>query len=114
MLPVFSPILDCSLISLITGAVIQLKTITGEISADEGSSNIVVENTRLLQVMLIYVVSIVHTFIDIDSLLCPEDPSLTMKVPSCEERLMWQQKAVVSVMEAGGINWLVGKVCQFE
>lgn len=72
------------------------------------------ENTKLLQQMLKYVVSIVHIFIDIDSLLCVEDHSLSMKVPTCEERLMWRQKAVVSVMEAGGINWLVGKVCQFE
>ena len=72
------------------------------------------ENTRLLQHVLINVVSIVHSFIDIDSLLCAEDHSLSMNIPSCEERLMWRQKAVVSVMEAGGINWLVGKVCQFE
>ena len=64
--------------------------------------------------MLKYVVAIIHIFIDIDSLLYVEDHSLSMKVPTCEERLMWRQKAVVLVMEAGGINWLVGKVCQFE
>lgn len=28
-----------------------------------------------------------------------------------ETRLLWQQKAIVMVMEAGGVNWLVGKVC---
>ncbi|KAG6608127.1 BEACH domain-containing protein B, partial [Cucurbita argyrosperma subsp. sororia] len=95
------------LTALMKGAVIQLKTIAGELSGDEGLSNIVVENTRLLQHVLINVVSIVHSFIDIDSLLCAEDHSLSMNIPSCEERLMWRQKAVVSVMEAGGINWLV-------
>ncbi|XP_050939531.1 BEACH domain-containing protein B isoform X3 [Cucumis melo] len=95
------------LTALMKGAVIQLKTIAGELSVDEGVSNIVVENTRLLQKMLKYVVSIIHIFIDIDSLLYVEDHSLSMKVPTCEERLMWRQKAVVLVMEAGGINWLV-------
>uniref|UniRef100_A0A0A0LGX7 Uncharacterized protein n=1 Tax=Cucumis sativus TaxID=3659 RepID=A0A0A0LGX7_CUCSA len=95
------------LTALMKGAVIQLKTIAGELSVDEGVSNIVVENTKLLQKMLKYVVSIIHIFIDIDSLFYVEDHSLSMKVPTCEERLMWRQKAVVLVMEAGGINWLV-------
>ena len=72
------------------------------------------EDTKLLQKMLKYVVSIIHIFIDIDSLFYVEDHSLSMKVPTCGERLMWRQKAVVLVMEAGGINWLVGKVCRFE
>lgn len=38
------------------------------------------------------------------------DSSSSLKVPSCETSLHWHQKAVVSVMEAGGLNWLVGKV----
>lgn len=38
------------------------------------------------------------------------DSSSSLKALFCETRLNWHKKAVVSVMEAGGVNWLVGKV----
>lgn len=31
-------------------------------------------------------------------------------VSDSETMMRWRQKAIVSVMEAGGLNWLVGKV----
>lgn len=38
------------------------------------------------------------------------DPS----APASETNLSWHQTTVVSVMEAGGLNWLLGKVCSFS
>lgn len=38
------------------------------------------------------------------------DSSGSLMNPTSETRLHWHQKAVVLVMEAGGLNWLVGKV----
>lgn len=111
------------------GAVVQLKAITGAVSGDESLSNIIVERTGILQKILVYVVSIICSFIDLDTDVfeksqlyswsvdfhvarwgaSPKDSSNSLKVPS-ETRLYWHQKAVVSVMEAGGLNWFVGKV----
>jgi hypothetical protein len=112
-----------------SGAVVQLKTITSALSADESLSNFAVEKTALLQQILVYVVSVIYSFIDLDSNVyeksqlysnsigfvpssgkSPLDSSSNLKVSSYETRLCWHQKAVVSVMEAGGLNWLVGKV----
>ncbi|KAB1203863.1 hypothetical protein CJ030_MR8G003333 [Morella rubra] len=114
------------LTALMKGAVVQLKTITSAVSADESLSTFAVDKTRLLQQILVYVVSIMCCFIDLDSSvyekvqLCSNsicflssdgassiDCSGNSKVPSDETRLQWHQKAVVSVMEAGGLNWLV-------
>lgn len=38
------------------------------------------------------------------------DSSACLMTPPSETKLHWHQKAVVLVMEAGGLNWLVGKV----
>ncbi|CAI9294876.1 unnamed protein product [Lactuca saligna] len=38
------------------------------------------------------------------------EPFIDSRDPLSEKRLQWHQKAVISVMEAGGLNWLVGKV----
>lgn len=117
------------LTALMKGVVIQLKTITGVLSGDEKSSNITVEKTGLLQRILVYIVSIICSFIDLNSNVnekaqlysytiefsfprndaSSSDPSSSIKVPNSETRLNWHNKAVVSVMEAGGLNWLVGK-----
>lgn len=101
---------------------VQLKTICGALSADESLSDSSLEKIRLLQQILIYVVSVIYIFIDLgtnidkqDELFCthvdaPISSSNSSKVLSTEARLHWRQKAIVSVMEAGGLNWLVGKV----
>lgn len=89
------------------------------------------EKTSLLQQILVYVVSIICSFIDSNSNVYENsqlysktlgfnsrdgasqiDSSSTLQVP-CETSFQWHQKAVVSVMEAGGLNWLVGKVGNF-
>jgi len=108
--------------------VVQLKTISQALSADANCSDSAVEKIKLLQQILTYVVSIIYIFIDLgsnidkkDELFCslvgfishaetPIISSNSSKVLSTEARLHWRQKAIVSVMEAGGLNWLVGKV----
>ncbi|XP_057426071.1 BEACH domain-containing protein B isoform X2 [Lotus japonicus] len=107
------------LTALMKGAVVQLKTICGALSADESLSDSSLEKIRLLQQILIYVVSVIYIFIDLgtnidkqDELFCthvdaPISSSNSSKVLSTEARLHWRQKAIVSVMEAGGLNWLV-------
>lgn len=120
------------LTALMKGAVVQLKTICGALSADECLSDFAMEKIKLLQQILIYVVSIFYIFIDLgsnidktDELFCSLlgfisridaaiSSSNSSKVLSTEARLHWRQKAIVSVMEAGGLNWLVEllRVCR--
>lgn len=105
---------------------------TGALSADESLSNMAIEKTRFLQKVLVYAVCLVCSFIELN-------PNVYMKaqmysatefgvtgqradatedfdfsVHSSEVKRQWHQKAVVSVMEAGGLNWLVGKVGSFS
>ncbi|KAJ9567814.1 hypothetical protein OSB04_003780 [Centaurea solstitialis] len=114
------------LTALMKGAVVQLKTIVGSLSADETLSSANVEKAGLLQKILVHVVSIVCSFInlkldvygkaqiDIDNLeACVEriattpEPFIDSRDPLSEKRVQWHQRAVISVMEAGGLNWLV-------
>ncbi|KAK3423455.1 hypothetical protein EUGRSUZ_F00430 [Eucalyptus grandis] len=115
------------LTALMKGAVVQLKTITGSLSADENFSNFTLEKIKLLQQILVHVVSIIYSFIDWiphsykkaqfdSSISCcnlpRKSPSVfdsdsVMNIPMSETRSLWHQKAVVSLMEAGGLNWLV-------
>lgn len=115
------------LTTLMKAAVVQLKTVASILSADESLSNFTVEKTGILQKVLVYVVSIICSFIDLHtntlektqlysnavefsvprSGASSSDPPSSLKVSICETRLQWHQKAVVSVMEAGGLNWLV-------
>lgn len=114
-----------------SAAVVQLKSVTSAFSADEHLSNSRVETTRILQKILVYVVSVISNFIDLNTYTCEKaqphsdsvdrsvpkdtsclvDPSGSLKGPLSDARFRWQQKAIVSVLEAGGLNWLVGKVC---
>ncbi|CAL5383977.1 unnamed protein product [Camellia sinensis] len=115
------------LAALMKAAVVQLKTITGALSADENLSSFMLEKTRILQQLLVYVVSIICNFIVLHSDVYEKtqmynsklefsvprggatltDPSASLNNPLFETRLHWHQKAVVLVMEAGGLNWLV-------
>ncbi|KAK9271394.1 hypothetical protein L1049_026984 [Liquidambar formosana] len=115
------------LTALMKAAVVQLKTMSGAFSADESLLNFTVEKTGVLQKILVYVVTIIFSFIDLNSnayekaeLYSNEmgfsvasggasliDRSSSLKDPLSETRLQWHQKAIVSVMEAGGLNWLV-------
>ncbi|PNY17174.1 BEACH domain LvsC-like protein [Trifolium pratense] len=90
--------------SLVTEwAVVQLKTISGAVSADESSN---IDKKDELFCSLLGFISRADAAIS---------SSNSSKVLSTEARLHWRQKAIVSVMEAGGLNWLVGKVgiCYF-
>ncbi|KAJ4963542.1 hypothetical protein NE237_023481 [Protea cynaroides] len=106
------------LTALMKAAVVQLKTVTGALAADEGLSNPTVEKIKLLQKILVYVVSTIFSFINLNSNVyekaqlyadssCLNDPSTGLKSSISETWLQWNQKAVVSVIEAGGLNWLV-------
>lgn len=113
------------LTALLKGAVVQLKSITSALSGNESLSSIFLDTTRLLLQILLYVVSIICGYIDLNTNLyekaqfrsraeffipcwgaSSDDSSSGVKVPT-ETRLYWHQRAVVSVMEAGGLNWLV-------
>ncbi|XP_052201034.1 BEACH domain-containing protein B isoform X2 [Diospyros lotus] len=115
------------LTALLKAAVVQLKTITGGLSAEESLPSPVIEKIRMLQQLLVLVVSIICGFIILHSDVYEKvqlsnsnmefpvprggatsmDPSASVKNLPFEEKLCWHQKAVVSVMEAGGLNWLV-------
>ncbi|XP_022861479.1 uncharacterized protein LOC111381867 [Olea europaea var. sylvestris] len=114
------------LTALLKAAVVQLKTVISALSADESLSNTMVEKTGILQKVLVYVVSVISNFIDLHSY--PEEKfplnrsnmelfvtssetssetSTTAESLVSETMLLWHQKSVISVMEAGGLNWLV-------
>ncbi|MQL69021.1 hypothetical protein Taro_001294 [Colocasia esculenta] len=108
-----------------SAAVVQLKTLTSALVVDECLSNISTEKARVLQKILVYVVSIIFSFTDLNlsghgktlysdniphsfSTNWEEVPNSSIKVSMPEASNHWQQKATVLVMEAGGLNWLVG------
>lgn len=113
-----------------SGSVIQLKTMTGALSTDENLSSLILEKTRILQELLVNVVSIICHFVVLRSDVYQKgqlhssslefsvsrgggtsvDSSACLMTPPSETKLHWHQKAVVLVMEANGLNWLVGKV----
>lgn len=115
-----------------SGSVVQLKAISGALSVDENLSTFTMEKISLLQQILVYVVSIIFSFIDLNSNVLENtwlysnttgfdlrggpsqiDSSSSSLRVSSEIKINWHQKAVLSVMEAGGLNWLVGKVGKF-
>lgn len=105
---------------------------TGALSADESLSSMAIEKTRFLQKVLVYVVSLVCSFIELNpnvytkaQMYSTAEFGVTGKradavedydcsVHLSEVKRHWHHKAVVSVMEAGGLNWLVGKVGSFS
>lgn len=105
-----------------------MKAIAGALAGDEPLSDLVLDTFELLQKLLVHVVSILCSFIDLNSdayemanlyssitFSLPSgggsliDPSNTFKVHHGKLHPL-KQTAIVSVMEAGGLNWLVGKV----
>jgi WD40 repeat protein len=117
------------LTALMKAAVVQLKTITSALSVDETLSESTIEKIDLLQKLLVLVVAITCSYISLDTNLSEkaqsfshileinlptaggantiQSSSSSVDSPISEERKKWHQKAVVSVMEAGGLNWLV-------
>lgn len=98
------------------------------IAIDDTVTGINIEKIRLLQKILVYVVSIILSFMDLNPDVhekvqyiittknyIPEELAFhncshIHKTPASESRFHWKQKAITLVMEAGGVNWLVGKV----
>ncbi|XP_060199082.1 BEACH domain-containing protein B [Lycium barbarum] len=114
------------LTALKKAAVVQLKAIASALSADEALTNSVPEKTAILQNILLYVVSIIGSFINLHfstsgkawfnsghmEIFGPRsvetrDVVTGVDVSDSETMIRWRQKAIVSVMEAGGLNWLV-------
>ena len=111
----------------ISAAVIQLKALCAS-AVDEQLSSYALEKMRILQKILVYAVSIIFTFMDFHSVsqsmrhldisgqkILKDDVHELHPSDLCslafETRLQWQRKAAVLVMETGGVNWVVGKVC---
>ena len=109
-----------------SAAVVKLKTLTSLLAADE-LSNKTVENMRRMQKVLVYIVTIISNFMDLEpsttrisqfilnsSRHTVSSNYLATVAPNTSKNMVsdrnWQKKAIVSVMEAGGVNWLVGKV----
>ena len=109
--------------------VVQLKTLLSAFGGDEHLSNFAEEKATVLQKMLLYVVSIIFSFTNLNlnaygrTLYINkiqkyfmmggdlEGPSINLKEFMSEDSVHWQQKAAVMVLEAGGLNWFVGKPC---
>ncbi|KAG9440194.1 hypothetical protein H6P81_020359 [Aristolochia fimbriata] len=115
------------LTALMKAAVIQLKSLTSTFATDEYLSHSVVEKVRFLQKILLSVVSIISGFIELNPAVfekaqqhdsnvnssaasesaCLASHSSSNRGALPELKSEWQQKAIISVLEAGGLNWLV-------
>lgn len=110
-------------IFICSAAVVKLKTLTSALPVDEHLSSTLLERISFLQKLLVRIVSIIFSFMELHTLRTGNiQTDITRKHPRefssigprklfSETRIIWQQKAIVMVIEAGGVNWLVGKVC---
>nr|XP_027094520.1 BEACH domain-containing protein B isoform X2 [Coffea arabica]XP_027094521.1 BEACH domain-containing protein B isoform X3 [Coffea arabica] len=115
------------LTALLKATVVQLKTISSALSADESLPTSLVDKSVILQKILIHVVLVLCSFIDLHSgeyentqlnnsswvfyepktgATSPQS-STSVKAPYSETLLQWHHRAIVLLMEAGGLNWLV-------
>ncbi|KAL6873753.1 hypothetical protein ACP4OV_013835 [Aristida adscensionis] len=106
-------------------AVAQLKDLNSLLAVDDQSSDEAIENTRMMVNILVCIVTIVSNFTKSESTVSripsfvkttkyrPSSSNLatasssTPDNPISDKLRHWQQKAVVLVMEAGGVYWLV-------
>ncbi|KAL4566093.1 hypothetical protein LXL04_030203 [Taraxacum kok-saghyz] len=114
------------LTALMKAVVVQLKTIAGALSSDETLSSSNVQKAGVLQKILVHVVAIVCGFINlqldiygkaqidvenlegsIEKMATTPEPFIDSRDSLSEKKMKWHQRAVISVMEAGGLNWLV-------
>ncbi|CAN1248861.1 BEACH domain-containing protein B [Linum perenne] len=101
------------LTALLKGTVVQLKGIAGALSGEENLSDPILEETLLLQQILFHVISIMCNFINLNindnekAVYAPSIDSSSSSKILIDSKMYWRQKAVVAVMEAGGLNWLV-------
>ncbi|KAF3630436.1 hypothetical protein FXO38_27149 [Capsicum annuum] len=107
--------------------VVQLKAIASSLSAGEALSNTVAEKTAILQSILLYVVSIICSFINLHfstsemawmysgclEIFGPRSVEIRdvvtgVDVSYSEIMIRWRQKAIVSIMETGSLNCIGG------
>ncbi|XP_062179129.1 BEACH domain-containing protein B-like [Phragmites australis] len=111
--------------SLLKAAVAQLKSLNSLLASDDQSSDEAVENTRMMLNVLVWIITIISNFMKLELIISripcfvkttkytPSNSHLATVTSSTLESTIsdtlrhWQQKAIVLVMEAGGVNWLV-------
>lgn len=111
-----------------SAAVAQLKNLNRLLAAEDQSSDEAVENARLMLNILVFIITIISNFMKLELTVgriphivnstkhTPSSNHLAAVTSSSPDRTIpdtlrhWQQKAIVLVMEASGVNWLVGKV----
>jgi len=111
-----------------SAAVAQLKNLNRLLAAEDQSSDEVVENARLMLNILVSIITIISNFMKLEITVgriphivetikhTPSNNHLAAVTSSSPARTIsdtlrhWQQKAIVLVMEASGVYWLVGKV----
>ncbi|WVZ78912.1 hypothetical protein U9M48_026555 [Paspalum notatum var. saurae] len=108
-----------------SAAVAQLKDLNKLLAADEQSSDEAVGNTRLILNILVSIINIISNFMKLETTAAriPLIVETTKHTPSnnhldavtssspgsttSDTLLHWKQRAIVFVMEASGVNWLV-------
>ncbi|CAD6338666.1 unnamed protein product [Miscanthus lutarioriparius] len=111
--------------SLLKAAVAQLKNLNRLLAAEDQSSDEAVENARLMLNILVCIITIISNFMKLEITVgriphiadttkhTPSSNHLAAVTSSSPDRTIsdtlrhWQQKAIVLVMEARGVNWLV-------
>ncbi|GJM90279.1 hypothetical protein PR202_ga06543 [Eleusine coracana subsp. coracana] len=105
--------------SITETAVVKLKTLTSLLAADEQLSNKTVENMKMMQKILVYIVTIISNFMDLEPTAAKISQFISTSGNTLSSNFLatvtqntiksidinWQKKAIVSVMEAGGVNW---------
>ncbi|KAM0880595.1 hypothetical protein ACQ4PT_033465 [Festuca glaucescens] len=102
--------------ALLKAAVVKLKTLTSLLAADEQLSNKTVENMRMMQKILVYTITIISNFMDLEPAATRISRVVSTTVHTLPKKYLatvtpnttrryvpdrnWQQKAIVSVMEA--------------
>uniref|UniRef100_K3Y3D9 Neurobeachin alpha-solenoid region domain-containing protein n=1 Tax=Setaria italica TaxID=4555 RepID=K3Y3D9_SETIT len=111
--------------SLLKAAVAQLRNLNSLLAADDQSSDKEVGNTTLMLNILVFIITIISNFMKLEITVArvprinettkhtPSESHLAAVTSSSPDSTIsdtvrhWQQKAIVLVMEASGVNWLV-------
>lgn len=111
-----------------SAAVAQLKNLNSLLVAEDQTSDEAMGNARIMLNILVCIITIISNFMKLEITVgriphivettkhTPSNSHLTAVTSNSPDRTIpdtlrhWQQKAIVLVMEARGVNWLVGKV----
>lgn len=116
-----------------SAAVVQLKSLISAFSNNDKTPDYTLEKIGTLQKILVCVVSVICNLIDsipdksekdgsdftIDCGALMASKSLDKQVGNdtvviSDFKMEWRHRAITSLLEAGGVNWLVGKVCSLS